>query len=117
MFLTWLCVGAALAACSAVAPPAAPELRAARLDGALLTVTLSDGRACSLVVPASGPFDLAWPDCPGVTAARGGPARAGQPAILLAPMGERRLEGPVPPGAPPFDVWIWAESGPWLFSR
>jgi hypothetical protein len=101
----------------ACAPAAPPDPQAARLEGGRLTVTLSDGRVCSLVVPASGPFDLAWPDCPGVTAARGGPVRVGEPAILLAPMGGGRLEGAAPPGAPPFEVWIGAESGPWLFSR
>ena len=99
-----------LAAC---APAAPPDPRAARLEGGQLTATLSDGRTCALAVPPGAAFDLEWTGCPGLTAARGGPFVPGQPEILLAPM----ATGPLGGAGAGFRVWVWAETGPFLFSR
>lgn len=103
----------ALLLLSACAPAVLPEPQAGRLEGGQLTVTLSDGRTCALAVPPDAAFDLAWPGCPGLTAARGAPVVPGQPAILLAPMGT----GPLGGAGAAFQVWVWAETGPYLFSR
>lgn len=97
----------------ACAPAAPPDPQAARLEGGHLAVTLTDGRTCALAVPPGAAFDLDWPGCPGLTAARGGPVVPGQPEILLEPI----AEGPLGGAGAPFQVWVWAETGPYLFSR
>ena len=99
-----------LAACAAP-EPVVPV--AARVAGAELQVTLSDGQVCGFVLPEARRGDLtAPPDCPILQSVSVYPFEPGSGLdVTIAFQGE----GPLANDGAPLSVWIGTEYGSYRF--
>jgi hypothetical protein len=99
-----------LAAC---APPGGAQPVAARIAGAELTVSLSDGRTCRFVLPAEGVVDsLPVPGCRGLESVA---VHRFDPTATSDILRMFDGEGPLPNDGAPRSVWVSTARGTWRY--